>query len=231
MNHEQVERFELLVRVNAFFEQRSPLFAKESIAHERIAVIRSVLQQLREHSRVQVAGIHGAKIETNNKTEALSQLKSLLTAIVRTSRAVTRSAPQFDEPFRLPKGKGDDALLDAARRFVAAATPASGVFIRYGLPLSFLDDLKSLIAQVEQNRATRASARASHKTATANIDDALQTGMTAFADLHVVVTNVFQNDAPAMGAWESLCRIRRARRKRAAAAGASEPPVAAADNP
>jgi hypothetical protein len=159
-----------------------------------------VLEELGEHSVSQLGGIHDAQSHTKAKTRAREVLRAGLMEIARTARLVSRTIPQFDESFQLPRSKGDTALLHTARQFAEKAAAVSDVFIRHAMRPDFIDDLNANIQKVEEARHSRYAARATHRKATAAIDTALKKAMTALAAFDILIANILRNDGATMAA-------------------------------
>jgi hypothetical protein len=215
----------MLRRVAVFSRQHGALFPENSLAHELLNTIQSVLEELNEHSVSQVGGIHDAQSHTKAKTRVREALRAGLMEIARTARLISRTIPRFDEPFQFPRSKSDTALLHAARQFAEKAAAVSDAFIRHAMRPDFIDDLNANIQKVEKARHDRFEARATHRKATAAIDAALQKAMTALADFDILIANILRNDNATMAVWKSARHVKRARKRKAAAAAAqSDPP-------
>ncbi|MDT4898036.1 MAG: hypothetical protein QOH25_3113 [Acidobacteriota bacterium] len=124
------------------------------------------------------------------------------------------SLPNIGNSFRVPNNNGDEALLNAARAFVAAATPLKVEFTRRELPESFLDDLNTSIDQFESAVNSRNLNTEKRVSATASIKNALERGMRLRRELDAIVRNKFRADAAKVAAWESASRVERPPRRK-----------------
>jgi len=56
---------------------------------------------------------------------------------------MANEVPSLEEKFRVPRNNNDQELLNAARAFLADATPLKTQFIAHEMPADFLDDLQA----------------------------------------------------------------------------------------
>ena len=84
-------------------------------------------------------------------------MRADLKAINLTARAMAADVPGLDDKFRLPPVGNDQLLLNAARAFLADATPLAAQFIAHEMPADFLDDLRDDIAALEAAIGNQAS--------------------------------------------------------------------------
>ncbi len=76
------------------------------------------------------------------------------------------------------------------------------------MPATFLEDLQTDIADLEQTTGSQNTGRDAH--VTASIDETLARGMDAVRRLDAIVRNKFHADASTLAAWESARHVTRA---------------------
>ncbi|MDX6694418.1 MAG: hypothetical protein QOF02_2021 [Blastocatellia bacterium] len=123
--------------------------------------------------------------------------------------------PGLEEKFRLPRGNANDQeLLAAARACAADAVPLKAMFIEYGLPADFLEDLNDDIEAFEAAVAAQEAGRRERVTATAAIDEVIERGMQIVRRLDAIVRNVLRDQPAKLAAWESARHVERAPKRK-----------------
>lgn len=147
---ERAETFtlEMFIRTHGFVAARPTVFPATSRCGELNAQLGTVIATLRQHAATQSASTRSSREGTRLKSVRLDALQDDLEAINRTARAIALNRPGFDEKFRLPKNKGTQSWLAAARVIAEEAEPDKQDFIRLGLPANFLEDMRADIAEI-----------------------------------------------------------------------------------
>jgi hypothetical protein len=214
MNNVFTRTQETFLRVQRFLSERASAFPAGSLGAELFEEINSVVQTLNEALTSQTSGLNSAQQATAAREAARQTLRADVQAITRTARAMALDTPGLENKFRLPRSGSDQALLFAARAFLTDAVPLKAEFIRYGLPASFIDDLRAHVADLEQAMGEQNTGRGAHVTATATIEPTIEGGMNAMRKLDAVVRNKFRDDPATLAAWESARHIESAGRGR-----------------
>src|SRR5581483_4948212 len=152
-----------------FGEAHRERFPPSTSGGEAFAAVAEAVRQLSEHA---VAKLTTAQEGKEEKKEARAALLEQLTAILETARAVGAKTPGFDNVFKLPKWKGNSALVTAGRMFVREAEKLKPQFVAFGLPETFLTDAAAAVERFERAVRGQASGKASHAVAQAGINDA-----------------------------------------------------------
>jgi hypothetical protein len=121
-------------------------------------------------------------------------------------------APRIDRKFRLPKSRGDSALLAASHACSRHARRSHAAFVAHGMPPAFVDELKAAIAQFEQAVSDRVCAQSDLKQVFANIDAAVRTAQVAVRRLDAIVPNTLRGDREGIAAWKRARRVARSGR-------------------
>jgi hypothetical protein len=136
-----------------------------------------------------------------------------MVAIRDTALALEEVIPGVSGNFRLPRTNGDQALINGARAFVAAATPIKNEFTQREMPATFLEDLTEAIAKFESAVNEKNVNTEKRITATAAINASLERGAKLVRELDPIVNNKFRGNASTLAAWESASRVARPPKK------------------
>lgn len=181
-----------------------------------------MIGELEQHGTAQSSSSSAAKTSTGAKKLARDNVRRKMTAISETARVMESTVPGSATTFRLPNTNADQSLLNAARAFVAAATPLKNEFISREMPASFLEDLTGAINSYESAVNSKNLSTEMRVTATAAIDAVIERGRELVRELDVIVGNKFRDDPATMAAWESASHVERSPRRKA---GTPAPPM------
>lgn len=145
----------------------------------------------------QAATLAAAQGETEAKRTTREKIRRLMKAMRDTAVSLEPEHPGISKNFRMPPTNGDEALINSARAFVAAATPLKSLFMSSELPASFLEDLTAAIEEFETLVSRYNQRRAENAATTASLKDALAAVIRLRAELDPIVRNKFR-DNPAM---------------------------------
>jgi hypothetical protein len=207
----QRRRYDLFMRVDRFGRAHARAFPGGSVGCQLFAGLHESLSRLWGEFVAQAAGRSNARDGTANKTAARKSLYAALLAMNRTARALAIDQPGLRGKFRLPTQDSDAALVAAARRFAGDAKRWAPIFVAYGLPAGFADDLRAAVARFEQAIAERTASRRAHVMARAGIEAILADSFATIRRLDAIVVNVLGQDIAALGAWRRARRMPRRR--------------------
>jgi hypothetical protein len=216
MNDSQTKTYEMMTRVKSFGAERVADFSLSSLGGEKFAALGGVIDELEAHGAAQSAGGSAARTSTGAKRAARENLRRQMTAISETARAMEPSQPGIAASFRMPNTNGDQALLNAARAFLEAATPLKNEFIRRELPETFPADLDAAISAFENALSSQTQNTGRRVAATAAIETLIERGRQLVRELDAIVRNKYRNDAATLAAWESASHVERLPRKKKA---------------
>jgi hypothetical protein len=214
MNDSQTKVYEMLTRVRSFGAEHAADFPASSLGGEKFAAVGGVVEALEEHGAAQSAGGSAARTSTGAKRAARDSLRRQMTAVSETARAMESVQPGIAASFKMPNTNGDQALLNAARAFVGAATPLQNEFIRRELPASFLDDLSVAVSVFENAQSSQAQSTERRVTATAAIEAVVERGRQLVRELDAIVRNKYRGERATLAAWESASRVERLPRRK-----------------
>jgi len=199
---------ETFVRVRDFNAERTGSFPAGSLGAEQFAAVAEVVEALNGAITTQTSGKSSVQQATASRTGAREALRESMQAVSRMARAMALDTPGLENKFRLPRSGSDQALLYAARAFAADAEPLKAEFIRHELAASFIEDLRSEIADLERVMGGQNTGRDAHVSATVSIDQTVERGMAAVRRLDAIVRNKFRDDPATLAAWEHARRAR-----------------------
>lgn len=206
---------EMFGRVTEFGIAENTFFPGRTLGATLFADLSAILAEINSHAARQSSGRSSAKQGTTTKGESRENLQDDLEAIDRTARAAAEVIPGFDDKFRRPPaGSSDQVLLAFAIAVAADAPPVQAVFLEYGMPADFLEDLNEDIADFQAAANAQSTGRRQRVTATAAIDDLIERGMKIVRRLDAIVRNIFRNDPAKLAAWESARHVERSPRRR-----------------
>src|ERR1043166_7294945 len=143
MNDKESRNYQRFVRVHGFGQAHASGFAPGSLGTQTFATVGAVIIEIDGLAAGEVSAHGGARQGTESRAQARIELHDDLEAINRTARAMANEVPGIDVMFRMPRGNNDRDLINAARAFLADATPLKAQFIAHELPADFLEDLQA----------------------------------------------------------------------------------------
>ncbi len=155
------------------------------------------------------SGDIGATTATASKAALRQQLKEQpLKHLERMAEDASAEQPELAEKFRLPRRKlSHQVFLAAARTMAADAETFKDVFTSYGMPPTFLDDLKASLDQYDRVVNQKHAATSAHVGARAELRALLKAIMALVNRLDTLNRYRFQNDAEQLAAWESARNV------------------------
>ncbi len=210
MTRRQLVRYEMLRRVRDFGTIYEGRFPDTSVGGQAFAVIRGVVDDMSGQAMVRMAALQEG---TRAREEARRVLRQQLQAIARTAKIIARTAPGFDDGFRMPDRTNDQVLTTAGRLFANGAEPLAAQFIAYGLPDTFVATLRAQVTLLEASIAAYEDGNRDRAGADAQTEAALQIGRDAVTRLDLIVANQFRGDVTALAQWRRDRLTRAAYRK------------------
>jgi hypothetical protein len=214
MNDKEIRESQSLTRVCDLAAENLADFPATSLGGQLLTELKSVVAELDTQGSAQNLGHGAAKSGTEAKRGARESLLRQMRAISDTAKTMESISPGITETFRIPKSNGDEALLNAARAYVLAATPWKAEFVKRELPDSFLTDLSNTITEFENAINTQNINTGKRVNATAAIKDTLERGLEIKRQLDVIMRNKYRSDSAKLAAWESAHRIGRVGRRK-----------------
>jgi hypothetical protein len=224
MNKYETRRLNMLIRVSGFATAHANDFPAASFGNQLFAAVNAAIAGLESHAAVQVSGT--ARQSTASKAMARANLAETLEVINQTAKAMAIDMPGLEDKFRLPRYMTDNALLHTSRAFLADAAPLKTEFIKYALPVSFLEDLQAEVQAFEEAILTKNSTKSTKLTATVSIDEELAKGMKAVQQLQAVIKNKYRDNPVILAEWTSASHV-----ERSSSSGKAKPDAPSGESP
>jgi len=229
-------RYDMLVRVRDFGASYGHLFPDTSLAAKAFTAVATHVGEIEAHDLAAASATVSAR--ATRKREARDALIERLTLIGRTAQVLPDVDSEFRAHFVVPRETNDALLLTSARQFAKHAAAVTAQFVAHGMPSAFLEDLGTLIGNLEKAVRDRGMGRDEQMTARKRLKEAMAGGLAATRQLDVIVANHLASDSALRDVWKRNRRIeypapvRKGATKPASDEGevppaASEPPVAA----
>jgi hypothetical protein len=216
MNDGQRFKAEMFVRVAELGVGESGIFTATTLGGKLFADLNGIITELNTNAAGQSSGRTAAEQGTTTREAAREAVREALQAISRTARAMAEETPGLDDKFRLPRGHvNDQTLIAAARAAAIDAVQYKAMFIEYGMPATFIEDLNEDVADFEAAVNAQATGLRQRVTATAAIDEIIERGMKIVRRLDAIVRNAFRDNPAKLAAWESARHVERAPRRKA----------------
>lgn len=210
----EIRTSNMLTRVRDLGATLVSSFPAASLGGQKFAALDTIVDDLETHGEMQSSGHGAARAGTSAKRAARMEVRERLVEIRETARALEESIPGVSDKFRIPRGNGDQALINSARAFVSAATPIKNDFLQREMPASFLEDLTAAINTFESAVNDKNTNTEKRISATAAINQGLERGVKLVRELDSIVRNKFRKDAAILAAWTSASHIERPPRKK-----------------
>jgi hypothetical protein len=213
MNDKESRIYQKFVRCRDFGNVRAADFAAGSFATQTWTALAAVVAEIDGHSTDEVSARGDARQGTESRAQARAALREDLEAIRRTARVMANDVPGINEKFRVPRSNNDQGLLNAARAFLADATPLKTQFIAHEMPVDFLEDLQADIDAMQAAISNQSSGVGGHVAAGAALDDAISRGLELVRTLDVIVRNKYANNPAVLAEWTSASHTERGPRR------------------
>lgn len=213
MNDNEIRRRQTFVRVRDFGQAHADDFTTGSLGQQQFSALVTVITELDGHAASEASAFGDERRGTQTRSQAREALRDDLDAINRTARAMADDVPGIDNKFRLPRGNNDSQLINAARAFLADATPLKTQFIAHEMPADFLEDLQADITALEAAISDQSTGVGNHVAASAAIDAAIAKGMDIVRKLDAIVRNKYANNPAVLAEWTSASHTERAPRR------------------
>jgi hypothetical protein len=125
--------------------------------------------------------------------------------------------------FRRPKQPNDVELLATARAFASDAEPFQAEFRRFEMAADFLERPRTDITGFEEASREGNVASETSTLSHAAIDEAVERGLAAVAQLDAVMRNKYRDDATTLGLWARASHVERPTRAAATAGNGATP--------
>jgi hypothetical protein len=217
MNNETIRNhYDCFDRMKDFAAKFADRFTAGSRGTALSAEITMVAEMMERKGVRKLAGATEYHGGTQSKRAAAELVKEDLKEIRDTALAISEAEdlPDFEEEFRLPRGRSYALLLAAAKEFLQEATPHKALFLEFEMAADFLEDLAADIALLEQGHDEQHEGLAEKVGSTAELTTLTLDGMKVRKQLLPLVRNKFKGDSGVLAEWETATYIVRAARSK-----------------
>lgn len=199
---------ECLQRINSFGQENETAINLNPTAQAAFAAIADYVAELDETGALRTSANATKLTQTGFRRMRRSELNSYLTWMSRNARDIAKNNEAFVNKFRIPRQNLNDALLlETARSFYADSEAVSAVFIAYGFPADFREDLDALTDEFDAAINAQDSALRERVASNATIDDVVDRALTGRRTLLVVVPNIFRDNPGKLADWQSASYV------------------------
>lgn len=182
------------------FGAENPTFFASGKAAQLLGVVQTQIGAIRQIAGKQDAATGAAQGATGSKNSLVAAIWDDLVHIARTFRTLKKHNPAIDVDFLMPPER-NEAIIAAARAFAINALPLKQLFIDWGMPADFLDDLNADIAAYDAAAQTQDTRYAGREGDTGDLEIAVETLVSAIDDLDTLMSNILRSDAPVLSQW------------------------------
>ena len=216
MKNQEIRTLDTLKRADAFHTANAADFPDGTVCAKQFAAITDAVMQAGALGATQLT----AGAEAHSSVLSKGTLRLLIQDdLVHINRAAHSLAllgtPGVDGEFPMPRGNGDQKLLNAARAFITDATPLKAQFITLNLPADFLDTLQAHTDGFETAIKSKATGKQTRAGATTGIADTVHNAVIALHVVDTIVRNTYKNDPQKLAEWTVASHVERAARKTA----------------
>lgn len=216
----EIQEFDSGIRMSEFFGTNNSLLKGNAKAVSVRAALDANIAVLEAAGANRVSATGQRKDGTIDKTVSKAALNALVRNIAETTKTIKKEEPDFNNTFKIPRGKLSGAqLLDVARGFFNDLTqPTAAKFAEYGrtnLPTKLTDGINAF----ETARAEQNTGRGSGVAATAQIKATIKSLKQNRRTLAKIVENILEEagDFALLAEWQSACRIEKPAKKKSGA--------------
>lgn len=214
MNDSENRKHQAFARAHGFALAHASDFGPTSLATQLFATLAGIVSDMDAHAARQTSSRGSAFEGTTTRGQAREELRADLKAINLTARAMATDVPGLDDKFRMPPIGNDNLLLNAARAFLADATPLAAQFIAHEMPADFLDDLRDDIAALEAAIRNQSRGTGESVAARVAIETKVDEGVAVLNKLEAIMRNKYANNPAVLAEWASASHIERAPRRK-----------------
>jgi hypothetical protein len=177
-------------------------FGPASLGGQQFAIISSAIPATATLASTQVSGSETAHSGVVAKVAGRLHLRADLAAISEAAHSlVLLGTTGLAGKFLMPRGNGDQKLLNTARAHAADAVAFSAPFITLGLPTDFIAHLNADIAALEAAIGTKGAGQTAQGGATGGIEDTVHKAAIALHVVNTIVRNTYKNNPTRLAEW------------------------------
>ncbi len=207
MRDSEIRKAQSLNRMNDFGVERGGDFPAASLGGQKFAEVKALVLEVDTLGAEQAGADAAARASATAKRAARLSILQKMRAMRETSKAMEGEMPGVSDNFKLPTKNGDEALVNAARAFVTAATPLKAHFLQREMPATFLEDLTAAINEFESASNSLNLNKSKRVGATAGLKSAFVRATRLKRELNPIVRNKYRDDLSSLAEWESATHV------------------------
>lgn len=224
MNNQNRRISEMATRMRIFKAAHESDFPANSIGGQRFAQLDDLVEKIDLYGTQQAQERGAAKAITEAKGVLREEIIRQMKAIRETAISVEAQQPGISQNFLMPASKSNESLIEAARAFVATATPLKPLFLSREMPENFLEVLTNTIQSFEEAVNNHNTHIGNRSAARMLVDEVCSQVIELRRELYPIVRNKYQNDPEKLALWETASHLERPSRSAAAKKPGSAPP-------
>ena len=208
MDEITTRKYQMLSRVRDFGATHPELFPPGSASARLLAGIGSAVDALSAISVAHVQGSGTAREASRSKAACRDTVRDKVETVAKIARSMEAETPGFSNKFRLPETRREQALLDAAKAFVADSEPLRARFAEWELGEEFWAQMAQDVAAFEASMLHRERGVTSRKAAGQAMEERVAEGLRLVRRISPLVHKKVKHDALLLAAWEGSVRVR-----------------------
>lgn len=209
MTNNDIRKLDCFQREGSFFAENVRDFPTNSPAGELIISLNGEIERIKAMAARQIAGLNNKSQGHGQKDEIVAGLRRALREINLVAQAMNNEINMTANKFRLSRRASEQVLLATARAFLTEAAPLKADFIKYGLPLDFLEKLTALIAAYDESKLTVNNAASAQGAATGALKEAFRRASQFSKNLDFIVKVTYRDDPMKLAAWNIASHLER----------------------
>lgn len=208
MNAKQRRLFKRAQSVDLFMDAHAEEFPAGSKGAAMAARLKDELARLSAFDVARTAGASKLEQGSAGRRAAREELRALLQSVIDTSRTVALDRPDVSGIFAF-KGadRSDQTLVAIARAAANAAAPLVSLFVEYGLPPIFIDDLRAKADALERYISLQSEGLAGRADSNVSAEETFQIISGLVERLDTAIRNQYRQDHATIVAWERARRV------------------------
>jgi hypothetical protein len=205
----------LATRMRGFAATHEADFPSDSVGGQRFTLLNELVTKIDQFGSKQAQEKGSAKAFTEAKKALRDDIRRQMRAIRETALSIEAQQPGISQNFNMPTSSSDESLVEAARAFVAAATPLKPLFLSREMPEDFLEVLTDAIQSFEEAVSKHNLHRGNRSAARTLLDDVCSQVIELRRELDPIVRNKYRNDPEKRALWETASHLEKPSRRSA----------------
>lgn len=195
-------------RVDLFMDAGAEDFPAGSKGGALAASLKEELSNLLALAVARSAGTSKRQQGTAGRRGSRETLREQVEAVADTAKSAARERADIKGVFDLAgKDRSDQTLVATARAFADAAPPFAPLLIEYGLPPTFVNDLRAGADRLEQNISLQEEGTGAGVNTTTSAEESYERLADLVERLDPIVRNKYRDNPVKLSAWERARRV------------------------